>query len=113
MRNRITLVAVLVGVIVLTGALAPNPLARAADTAPVVPMGALAHAARTLGQSTNGKILEIRLTDEAGAPAVEAPICKEGAPIFMRIESRRENVPEVKMKNLPPWLLNYYLDGHI
>jgi hypothetical protein len=41
MRNRITLVAVLVGVIVLTGALVPSPLARVADTEPIVPMGAL------------------------------------------------------------------------
>ena len=76
MRIRITLVAALVGVIVFTGALVPNPLARAADTAPVVPMGALAHAARALEQDTNGKILEIRLTDEAGAPAFEAAIAQ-------------------------------------
>jgi uncharacterized membrane protein YkoI len=113
MRNRITLVAVLFGVIVLTGALAPNPLARAADTAPVVPMGALAHAARALGQSTNGKILEIRLTDEAGAPAFEAAIARDGALIYMRIESVSDNVTEIKVRDLPPWLLNYHLEAYM
>jgi hypothetical protein len=74
MRIRITLVAALVGVIVLTGALVPSPLARAADTEPIAPLGALAHATRALEQDTNGKILEIRLTDEAGAAAFEAAI---------------------------------------
>jgi uncharacterized membrane protein YkoI len=113
MRNRITLVAVLVGVIVLTGALAPNPLAQAADTAPVVPTGALAHAARALGQSTNGKILEIRLTDEAGAPAFEAAIARDGALIYMRIESVSDNVTEIKVRDLPPWLLNYHLEAYM
>jgi len=77
MRIRIKLVAALVGVIALMGALVPSPLARAADTEPIVPMGALAHAARAFEQDINGKILEIRLTDEAGAPAFEAAIAKE------------------------------------
>src|SRR5258708_20269531 len=107
MRNRITLVAVLVGVIVLTGALAPNPLARAADTAPVVPMGALAHAARALGQSTNGKILEIRLTDEAGAPAFEAALARDGALIYFRIQSGSDKFPNTQLKNFPPYLSTF------
>ena len=98
MRIRITLVAALVDVIVLTGALAPSPLARAADTDPIVPMGALAHAARALDQDANGKILEIRLTDEAGAPAFEAAIAKDDALVYMRIESVSDNVTEIKVR---------------
>jgi hypothetical protein len=113
MRNRITLVAVLAGVIVLTGALAPNPLARAADTEPVVPMGALAHAVSAFEQGTNGRILEIRLTDEAGAPAFEAAIAKVGALVYMRIESVSDNVTEIKVRDLPPWLLNYHLEAYM
>jgi uncharacterized membrane protein YkoI len=113
MRIRITLVAALVGVIVLTGALVPSPLARAADTEPIVPMGALAHAARALEQDTNGKILEIRLTDEAGAPAFEAAIAKDDALVYMRIESVSDNVTEIKVRDLPPWLLNYHLEAYM
>src|ERR1700724_1392877 len=111
MRIRITLVAALV--IVLTGALVPSPWARAADTEPIVPTGALAHAARALEQDTNGKILEIRLTDEAGAPAFEAAIAKDDALVYMRIESVRENVTEIKVRDLPPWLLNYHLEAYM
>jgi len=113
MRIRITLVAALVGVIVLTCALVPSPLARAADTEPIVPMGALAHAARGLEQDTNGKILEIRLTDEAGAPAFEAAIAKDDALVYMRIESVSDNVTEIKVRDLPPWLLNYHLEAYM
>jgi uncharacterized membrane protein YkoI len=113
MRIRITLVAALVGVIVLTGALVPSPLARAADTEPIVPMGALTHAARALEQDTNGKILEIRLTDEAGAPAFEAAIAKDDALVYMRIESVSDNVTEIKVRDLPPWLLNYHLEAYM
>ncbi|MEA3176524.1 MAG: hypothetical protein QOI59_47 [Gammaproteobacteria bacterium] len=113
MRIRITLVAALVGVIVLTGALVPSPLARAADTEPIVPMGALAHAAKALEQDTNGKILEIRLTDEAGAPAFEAAIAKDDALVYMRIESLSDNVTEIKVRDLPPWLLNYHLEAYM
>jgi uncharacterized membrane protein YkoI len=111
MRIRITLVAALVGVIVLTGT--PSPLARAADTEPIVPTGALAHAARALEQDTNGKILEIRLTDEAGAPAFEAAIAKDDALVYMRIESVSDNVTEIKVRDLPPWLLNYHLEAYM
>jgi uncharacterized membrane protein YkoI len=113
MRIRIKLVAALVGVIVLAGALVPSPLARAADTEPIVPMGALAHAAKALEQDTNGKILEIRLTDEAGAPAFEAAIAKDDALVYMRIESVSDNVTEIKVRDLPPWLLNYHLEAYM
>jgi len=64
-------------------------------------MGALAHAARALEQSTNGRILEIRLTDEAGAPAFEAAIARDGALVYMRIESASDNVTEIKVRDLP------------
>jgi len=113
MRIRITSVAALLGVIILSGTLLPGPLARAADTEPIVQIGALAHAASALEQNTNGKILEIRLTDEAGAPAFEAAIAKDDALVYMRIESVSDNVTEIKVRDLPPWLLNYHLEAYM
>lgn len=113
MRIRITLVATLLSAVILGVTLLPGPFARAAHTERIVPMGALAHAARALEQNTNGKILEIRLTDEAGAPAFEAAIAKDDAVIYMRIESVGDNVTEIKVRDLPPWLLNYHLEAYM
>lgn len=113
MRIQTTLITALLGAIGLAGTLFPSPLARAADTEPIVPMGALAHAARALEQNTNGKILEIRLRDEAGAPAFEAAIAKDGAVVYMHIESVTDNVTEINVRDLPRWLLNYHLEAYM
>ena len=55
----------------------------------VVPMGALAHAAAALEQSTGGRVLEVRLANAAGAPAFEAAIAQHDAVVYMRIEYRK------------------------
>lgn len=71
--------ALIVGVVVILSSLELSPLVRARDAEPVVPMGALAHAAVILEQSTGGKVLEIRLGDAAGAPAFERGRYREAA----------------------------------
>jgi uncharacterized membrane protein YkoI len=103
----------MVCVTVVIGTLVPSPVARGADTEPIVPIGALAHAAKALEQKTNGRTLEIRLTDDAGAPVFEAAIAKGDALVYMRIESVSDNVTEIKVRDLPPWLLNYHLQAYM
>ncbi len=105
--------ALIVGVAVILSSLELSQLASARDAEPVVPMGALAHAAVILEQSTDGKVLEIRLGDAAGAPAFEAALAKDDAVLYMRIESPSDNVTEIKVRDLPPWLLNYHLEAYL
>jgi hypothetical protein len=84
---------------------------RAAE--PVVPMGALAHAAAALEKSTGGRVLEVRVANAAGAPAFEAAIARHDAVLYMRIESPSDDVTEIKASDLPHWLLNYHLDAYV
>jgi uncharacterized membrane protein YkoI len=82
------------------------------DSEPVVPMGALAHAAATLERQTGGRILEIRLADQTGAPAFEAALTQGGAISYLRIASPSDDVTEIEVSHLPPWLQNYPLDAY-
>jgi uncharacterized membrane protein YkoI len=75
-------------------------------------MGALAHAAATLERQTGGRILEIRLADQAGAPAFEAALTMDGAISYMRIASPDDGVTEIELDHLPVWLQNYPLDAY-
>jgi uncharacterized membrane protein YkoI len=92
-----------------------TPLAQAegSQPQPVVPMDALAHAAATLESSTGGKTLEIRLADEKGDPAFEAALAKDDAVVYMRIASVGDNVTEIQVKDLPPWLLDYHMEAYL
>jgi uncharacterized membrane protein YkoI len=103
---------VLVGIILLLGPLVPYRLAQSRDAETMVPIGALAHAADVFQEDTGGKVLEIRLSDTAGAPGFEAALLKNAGVIYMRIASPDEHVTEIDVKNLPPWLLNYHLEAY-
>src|SRR5882757_1323487 len=59
--------------------------AHAESKAPVLPMGALAHAAMALEQQTGGKVLEIRLMDAKGEPAFEAAVAQGDSIVYLRI----------------------------
>jgi hypothetical protein len=102
-------------IIILTWLLL-SPLSSARDNRDselVVPMGALAQAASVLEKSTGGKVLEIRLANSPGPPAFEAVISKDDAVQYLRIASPSNDVTEIKIDELPPWLLNYKLDAYI
>jgi uncharacterized membrane protein YkoI len=101
--------------VVLLGSLALTPwmLGRGAEVVElVVPMGALAHAAAALERATGGKILEIRLGDTTGAPVFEAAVAKDDGLLYMRIASPSDDITEISVKDLPPWLLNYHLQAY-
>lgn len=78
-----------------------------------VPMGALAHAASVLENNTGGKVLEIRVADKPGAPAFEAALAKDNGLLYVSIASPSEDVTEIKVSDLPPWLLNYHLEAYM
>jgi len=99
--------------IVLMGSLAMAPPSSGRDPELVVPMGALAQAAAALEQSTGGRVLEVRLANAGGAPAFEAAIAQHDAVVYMRIESPGDNATEIKVRELPPWLLNYHMDAYV
>jgi uncharacterized membrane protein YkoI len=82
------------------------------DVEPIVPMGALAHAAAALEKDTGGRILEIRLADEKGALAFEAALTKDGTVVYMRVASPSDDVSEIEVSHLPHWLQNYKLDAY-
>jgi hypothetical protein len=103
---------VLVGIILLLGPLVPYRLAQSRDAETMVPIGALAHAADVFQEDTGGKVLEIRLSDTAGAPDFEAALLKNGGVLYMRIASPDAHVTEIDVKSLPPWLLNYHLEAY-
>jgi uncharacterized membrane protein YkoI len=75
-------------------------------------MGALAHAAAALEQETGGKILEIRLADQTGAPAFEAAVTENGAIAYLRIASPSDDVTEIDVSHLPAWLQNSHLEAY-
>jgi uncharacterized membrane protein YkoI len=99
--------------IVVMGSLAMAPPSSGRDPEPVVPIGALAHAAAALEQSTGGRVLEVRLANAAGVPAFEAATAQHDAVVYMRIASPSDNVTEIKLRELPPWLLNYHMDAYV
>jgi hypothetical protein len=101
------------GVLAALSLLMLTPSTPARDTEPVVPVGALAHAAKAIEPATGGKVLEIRVTDATGAPAFEAALAKDDAVLYMRIESVNDHVTEIKVRDLPPWLLNYHLEAYM
>ena len=95
------------------GSLAAQPPSLARDEQPIVPMGALAHAAAALEQSTGAKVLEVRLANAPGAPAFEAAIARKDGVLYMRIEAPGDNVTQIKARDLPPWLLNYHMEAYM
>jgi uncharacterized membrane protein YkoI len=92
-------------------ALIATALARESDL--VVPKGTLAHATVALEQNTGGKVLEIRLADQKGEPVFEAAVASNGGVLYMRIESVSDTVTQVKLRDLPPWLLNYKMEAYL
>ena len=99
-------------IIAIVSSIGLTGLTLARDSEPVVPMGALAQAAAALERQTGGRILEIRLADEAGGPAFEAALTQEGAISYMRIASPSDDVTEIELSHLPLWLQDYKLDAY-
>jgi uncharacterized membrane protein YkoI len=93
--------------------LALSPSAAARDMTPVVPVGALAHAVTAIESDTGGKVLEIRLADAAGPPGFEAALAKGDHILYMHVGSVSDDVTEIEVRKLPPWLLNYHLEAYM
>jgi uncharacterized membrane protein YkoI len=106
LKSKTTLLVLVLG----SSGLSQQTLGR--DVEPIVPMGALAQAAAALEKDTGGRILEIRLADETGAPAFEAALTKGGTVVYMRIASPSDDVSEIEVSHLPQWLQNYQLDAY-
>lgn len=102
----------LMSAVVLLSALALSPSTLGHDAELVVPMGALAHAAVALEKATGAKVLEIRLADTTGAPAFEAALAKDNGLLYMRVASSSDAVTEIKVSDLPRWLLDYHLEAY-
>ncbi len=100
-------------VLAIFGQLALSPFALAADAAPVVPPRALAHATTAIEKATEGKVLEIRLADQRGAPGFEAAVKKGDDLVYMRIAAVSDDVTEIKVSELPAWLADYHLEGYM
>ena len=86
-----------------------------ADSQQVVPKGALADATRVLEDSGAGKVLEIRLADQAGDPVFEAALKKpEGdGVVYMRVTVPGDEIAHIKVSELPQWMVDYHLDAYM
>ncbi len=103
----------LAGLFAVLGQLAAGAPASARDAEPVVEMGALAHATMALEDSSGGKVLEIRLADEKGEPVFEAALSKDGGVVYLRVAAVSDDVTQIKVTDLPPWLLNYHMEAYM
>lgn len=81
--------------------------------ADILPLGALAHATQELERATQGRVLEIRLMDEKGEPKFEAAVAREDVVVYMRIASVTDEVTEIAVSELPPWLTNYKMQNYM
>lgn len=95
----------------MLGQLAPTE--RALAQQPIVAPRALAHATMALEANTGGKVLEIRLADEKGEPAFEAALSKDDSVVYMRIKSVSDDVTEIAVSELPPWLAKVHLEDYM
>ena len=101
-------------VLAVIGQLALSPTAIAARAGGVdVPPRALAHATMALEQQTGGKVLEIRLADEKGAPNFEAAVKQKDAIVYMRIASPSDDITEISISELPQWMTDYKLEAYM
>jgi hypothetical protein len=79
----------------------------------IVPTGALADATQELERATQGRVLEIRLMDEKGEPKFEAAIARDDTVAYMRIASATDEVTEIAVSELPPWLTSYKMQNYM
>ena len=89
-----------------------GPPAWAGEADAVIERGALAHAVTALEDSFGGKVLDIRLADEKGAAAFEAALAKDDGVLYLRIAAISDDVTQIKLSELPPWLLNYRIEAY-
>lgn len=101
-------------VLTVVGQLALGPGAIAAPAGGAdVPPGALARATIALEGQTGGKVLEIRLADEKGAPNFEAVVKQRDHLVYMRIASPHSEVTEISVSELPHWMTDYRLEAYM
>jgi uncharacterized membrane protein YkoI len=106
-------VSKLATVLAILSLLALSPSSAARDAGPVVPMGALAHAVGAIEGDIGGKVLEIRLENVAGPPGFEAALAKGDGVLYMHVGSVSDDVTQIEVRNLPPWLLDYHLEAYM
>ncbi len=106
-------VLVVAAAIAMLGQLALGAWVLARGVEQNMPPRALAHATTELEKVTGGKVLEIRVADEKGAPAFEAALAKDNAIIYMRIAAVGDQVTHIKVSELPQWLLDYHLEAYM
>jgi hypothetical protein len=94
-------------------ALALTASAWGRDPQPVIPEGALAHAADALEKTGEGQVLEIRLADEKGDPVFEAALVRNDTLRYMRIASAGADATEIETKELPAWAVDHALDAYM
>jgi uncharacterized membrane protein YkoI len=102
---RILLLAV---TIALTAGMGPA-LIHAADKAEM----SLAKAVDALEAATGGKVLEIRLVDEAGHERFESVVATPDEVIYMAVNPVSEEVTKVSVKELPAWMLNWKMTAYV
>jgi len=96
---------------IVAATLSATPWAWVQAASPIVPVGALAHATTELERESGGRVLEIRLVDDAGDPAFEAALKVDDAIHYMRIASVTDTITEITVRELPAWLSNYRLEA--
>jgi uncharacterized membrane protein YkoI len=94
--------------IALTAGVGPA-LTNAADMTEM----SLPKAVDALEAATGGKVLEIRLVDEAGHERFESVVATPGEVLYMAVNPVTEDVTKVAIKQLPAWALNWKLTVYV
>ena len=67
----------------------------------------LIQAIQSVEQSTGGKVLEIRFTDNGAIPGYHAAVLKGDRVEFVRLENQSGKMTPIDEQNRPVWMMNY------
>jgi uncharacterized membrane protein YkoI len=79
---------------------------------PGVSDDSLRHAVQVLERKTGGKVLEVRLSDQAGDPSFDAVIAKGDDLLYMHI-ALSDSITSMEMAQLPEWMVGRELMGYM
>jgi uncharacterized membrane protein YkoI len=80
---------------------------------PGVSDDSLSHAVQVLERKVDGKVLEVRLSDERGDPSFDAVIVKGDDLLYMHITALGDDVTSIEIKQLPDWMVGRELTAYM
>jgi uncharacterized membrane protein YkoI len=80
---------------------------------PGVSDDSLSHAVQALERKTDGKVLQVRLSDEPGDPSFDAVIVRGDDLLYMHLAAVSDAVTSIEIKQLPEWMVDRKLTAYM